>query len=102
MDRTTVNSVIAYLRASGIKKLDLTGGAPELNPNFRHLVHAARDMDVHVIDRCNLTVLEESGQEGVIEFLADHRVEVMASLPCYQQENVDRQRGGPLKPAFVF
>jgi radical SAM/Cys-rich protein len=93
MDRTTVNLVMAYLRSSGIKKLDLTGGAPELNPHFRHLVHAAREMDVHVIDRCNLTILEESGQEGLIEFLADHHVEVMASLPCYQQENVDRQRG---------
>ena len=93
MDRTTVNLVIAYLRASDIKKLDLTGGAPELNPHFRHLVHTARDMDVHVIDRCNLTILEEPGQEGMIEFLADHQVEVMASLPCYQQKNVDRQRG---------
>jgi radical SAM/Cys-rich protein len=93
MGRETVDLVIAYLQSSGIKKLDLTGGAPELNPHFRHLVHAAREMDVRVTDRCNLTVLEEPGQSGLAEFLSDHEVEVIASLPCYLKENVDDQRG---------
>jgi len=93
MDRATFDLVIAYLHSSGIKKLDLTGGAPELNPHFRHLVQAAREMNVQVMDRCNLTVLEEPGQMGLVEFLADHEVEVIASLPCYLKENVDEQRG---------
>ena len=93
MERPVIEEVIAYLGESSVKKLDLTGGAPELNPHFRDLVHAAWEMGVHVMDRCNLTVLEEPGQEGLAEFLVEHEVEVMASLPCYLQENVDAQRG---------
>lgn len=93
MDSDTVGHVIAFLRHSGIKNLDLTGGAPELNSHFRPLVATARDMDVHVIDRCNLTILEEPGQEDLADFLAEHRVEITASLPCYLKENVERQRG---------
>jgi len=93
MERSTVERVISYLRSSGVKKLDLTGGAPELNPHFGDLVDAARKMDVHVIDRCNLTILEEPEQEGLAKFLADHQVEITASLPCYLKKNVDRQRG---------
>ena len=93
MERHVIDLVIDYLRSSGVKKLDLTGGAPELNPNFRELVKAARKMGVCVIDRCNLTILEEPGQERLAEFLADQQVEVTASLPCYLEENVDRQRG---------
>ena len=73
--------------------LDLTGGAPELNPSFRFLVDAAVNHGVRVIDRCNLTILLEPGQEDLAEFLADRRVGVVASLPCYLDENVDRQRG---------
>jgi radical SAM/Cys-rich protein len=73
--------------------LDLTGGAPELNRHFRSLVVAARARGVRVIDRCNLTILEEPGQEGLAEFLAAHGVEVVASMPCYLEDNVDRQRG---------
>ena len=73
--------------------LDLTGGAPELNPHFRRLVSRARALGVRVIDRCNLTILEEPGQEDLAEFLAAQRVEVVASLPCYLEDNVDRQRG---------
>jgi len=76
-----------------VKLLDLTGGAPELNPHFRELVKAARARNVEVIDRCNLTVLEEPGQEDLAEFLAEQGVQVTASLPCYQKENVDGQRG---------
>jgi len=93
MERSTVERVITYLRSSDVKKLDLTGGTPELNPHFSDLVDAARKIDVHVIDRCNLTILEEPEQEGLAEFLADHQVEITASLPCYLKKNVDRQRG---------
>ncbi|MGH8710029.1 MAG: arsenosugar biosynthesis radical SAM (seleno)protein ArsS [Burkholderiales bacterium] len=93
MSRETVDEVITYLRASGIPTLDITGGAPELNSHFRELVIAARSLDVHVMDRCNLTVFEEPEQQDLPEFLAQHQVEVIASLPCYLEENVDRQRG---------
>lgn len=93
MSRATVDAVLEVLAAKAIKTIDLTGGAPELNPHFRDLVRAARALGVHVIDRCNLTILFEPGQEDLAEFLADQGVEVVASLPCYQQDNVDRQRG---------
>lgn len=89
----TVQQVIDFLRASRVRTLDLTGGAPELNPHFRYLVETARRMGVQVMDRCNLTVMEESGQEGLAEFLAEHEAEVVASLPCYLEENVNAQRG---------
>jgi len=93
MSRQTIDQVLAYLAASGAATLDLTGGAPELNPHFRDLVRAARARGVRVIDRCNLTILFEPGQEGLAEFLAAERVEIVASLPCYTPELVDRQRG---------
>jgi radical SAM/Cys-rich protein len=93
MDSATVDLVLEFLRRHGIPGLDLTGGAPELNPNFRSLLEQAYTAGVQVIDRCNLTVLEEPGQEGLAAFLAAHRVEVVASLPCYLEENVERQRG---------
>ncbi len=93
MDRETVSEVIACVKTAGIRTLDITGGAPELNPHFRALVLAARNLGADVIDRCNLTVLEQPGQEDTAEFLAAHHVEVVASLPCYLEENVDAQRG---------
>ena len=93
MTEDTLDAVLAFLRRGRVSTLDLTGGAPELNPGFRRLVHEARGMGVHVMDRCNLTILEEPGQEDLAGFLADHRVEVVASLPCYLEENVDGQRG---------
>jgi radical SAM/Cys-rich protein len=93
MTRETADQVLEYLAASGATALDLTGGAPELNPHFRRLVMGARALGARVIDRCNLTVLFEPGQEDLAQFLADHRVEVVASLPCYTPELVDRQRG---------
>jgi len=74
--------------------VDLTGGAPEMNPHFRLLVRELRGRGLHVIDRCNLTILLAPGYEGLAGFLADQRVEVTASLPCYLEDNVDRQRGG--------
>ena len=93
MQRQTVDELIDFLRRSSVNTLDLTGGAPELNENFRYLVKAARELGIEVIDRCNLTVLNEPGQQGLAEFLADNRVEVVASLPCYLKDNVEAQRG---------
>ena len=93
MTLETVNQVLECLAASGAETLDLTGGAPELNPHFRPLVARARAMGVKVMDRCNLTILEEPGQEDLAAFLAAHQVEIVASLPCYTEELVDRQRG---------
>ncbi len=93
MTRETVEDVLACLQRNRLGTLDLTGGAPELNPHFRYLVREARRLGVHVMDRCNLTVLCEPGQDDLAEFLAEHEVEVFASLPCYLEENVDGQRG---------
>jgi radical SAM/Cys-rich protein len=85
--------VLEFLRRQKIAILDITGGAPELNPHFRRLVQEARRLDAKVIDRCNLTILEQPGQEELAEFLAGERVEVVASMPCYLRDNVERQRG---------
>jgi radical SAM/Cys-rich protein len=93
MSAQTVDEVLGFLRLSRVPTLDITGGAPELNPNFRYLVREACVLSVHVMDRCNLTILEEQGQEHLAEFLALQRVEIVASLPCYTEELVDRQRG---------
>ena len=93
MDWKTVSEVVSFLKISGVKTLDITGGAPELNPHFRNLVTAARELGVKVMDRCNLTILEQPGQEDLAQFLTDHEVEIVASLPCYLEDNVDRQRG---------
>ena len=93
MSREVINEVLAFAQASHVIRLDLTGGAPELNPHFRDLVRAARDLNLRVMDRCNLTILEQPGQEDLAQFLADQQVHVIASLPCYLEENVDRQRG---------
>ena len=93
MQAQTVEQVLQVLKVRGITTLDLTGGAPELNENFRYLVTQARKLGVHVMDRCNLTILSEPGQETLAQFLADAGVEVVASLPCYSIGNVDRQRG---------
>ncbi len=88
-----IDTVLAVLKKRNIKTLDLTGGAPEMNPHFKYLVHGARAMGVRVIDRCNLTILEEPGYEDLAQFLADEGVDVTASLPCYLEDNVDKQRG---------
>ena len=93
MDAATAELVLQVLQRRGVGTLDLTGGAPELSPHFRHLVRRARALGVKVIDRCNLTILSEPGQDDLARFLAEQRVEVVASLPCYSVANVDRQRG---------
>jgi len=93
MDEATIDALIMLLERDTIHTVDLTGGAPEMNPLFRRLVTAARALDKKVIDRCNLTILSEPGHEGLADFLADNQVEIVASLPCYLEENVDGQRG---------
>jgi radical SAM/Cys-rich protein len=93
MGRATVDDVIRFLHKQQITTLDLTGGAPEMNPHFRDLVKAAREIGVHVIDRCNLTILEEPGHEQLAGFMANNNVEIIASMPCYLEENVNAQRG---------
>ena len=93
MSRDTLSDVLVYLQVGKAKTLDVTGGAPELHPHFRELVSKARELGVHVIDRCNLTILEEPGQEDLAAFLAAQAVEITASLPCYTEDLVDRQRG---------
>ena len=93
MARETIDEIIAFLQGSGIKSLDVTGGAPELHPDFRLLVESARGLGVHFIDRCNLTILNEPGFADMADFLARNRVEIVASLPCYLEENVESQRG---------
>jgi radical SAM/Cys-rich protein len=93
MDAQTVAHVVEFLGQSSVTTLDITGGAPELNPHFRELVVAGRARGLRVIDRCNLTILFEPGQEDLGQFLAHQRVEVVASLPCYSESNVTKQRG---------
>ncbi len=93
MSRVTVDTVLEFLASKSIATLDLTGGAPEMNPHFRYLVSEARHLGVEVIDRCNLTILLEPGYEDLAEFLAAQQVRVSASLPCYIEENVEQQRG---------
>ena len=93
MHRRTIEQLLAFIDRSSIKTLDLTGGAPELNKHFRYFVTAARQRGLNVIDRCNLTVLFEPGQQDTAQFLADNQVKIVASMPCYLKDNVDKQRG---------
>ncbi len=93
MSRETVDAVLRFLGRTNIPTVDITGGAPELNPTFDYLVESAVGLGRHVIDRCNLTVIFEPGKDYLPEFFERHRVELVCSLPCYSEENVDRQRG---------
>ena len=93
MSKETAEACLAALRKCDIPTLDLTGGAPEMNPHFRWMVEEANRLKRHVIDRSNLTILGAPGYTDLPEFLARHRVEIVASLPCYLEENVDAQRG---------
>jgi radical SAM/Cys-rich protein len=101
MSAETARQVLDFLAASGARTIDLTGGAPELHAQFRPMVEAARALGVSVMDRCNLTVLHEPGQEDLARFLAAHRVAIVASLPCYTPELVDRQRGKGVYEASI-
>lgn len=93
MTRVTVDACLALARRANVQTVDITGGAPEMNPNFKFFVSELRKSGIHVLDRCNLTILFEPGQEETAQFLADQKVEIVASLPCYTEENVRRQRG---------
>lgn len=93
--------VLAFLKRRRIGTLDITGGAPELNANFRRLVTSARELGAKVMDRCNLTIMEQPGQEDLATFLSENHVEVVASMPCYLQDNVERQRGKGVFDASV-
>ncbi|MEE9452044.1 MAG: arsenosugar biosynthesis radical SAM (seleno)protein ArsS [Gammaproteobacteria bacterium] len=94
MSKAIFDQLLTLLKDNiDLHTIDLTGGAPELNSNFRYFVSEARALGKHVIDRCNLTVLFEPGQEDTAEFLCDNQVEIICSLPCYSRENLEKQRG---------
>jgi radical SAM/Cys-rich protein len=95
MARETVDRIIDWLAETNIPTVDLTGGAPEMIPDFRYFIQRVKALQPsrHVIDRCNLTILVEDGYEGLAEFLANKKVEIIASMPCYSAENVNAQRG---------
>ena len=93
MTRETMETALQFAEKYKLETLDLTGGSPEMNPDFRWLVKQARRQGLHVMNRCNPTILVEPGYEGTAEFLAEQQVEVIASLPCYMEDNVDAQRG---------
>lgn len=93
MTRETVDRILGWLRGTEIEVVDLTGGAPEMIPDFRYLVREVRGMGKRVMDRCNLTILLENGYEDMADFLTEHEVEIVASMPCYSPENVEEQRG---------
>ena len=93
MDAAQIEVVLEFLRRQPVETLDLTGGSPEMNPHFRTLVEQARALKVKVMDRLNPTIVEEPGYEDLPEFFVQHQVELVASLPCYQEQNVDKQRG---------
>lgn len=93
MSREVMDLVLEYIRKQDIQTLDLTGGAPEMNPDFAYLVTQSRAMGVEVIDRCNLMILLEPGYEDLAQFLVDNQVVITASLPCYEEANVTKQRG---------
>ena len=98
----TIELVLRVLRERSLSTLDVTGGAPELNPHFLHLVSSARALGARVIDRCNLTILNEPGFEDLAPYLAGEQVEVTASLPCYTKDNVDRQRGNDVFESSIL
>jgi len=93
MDLETIHQVLDFIDLHNIKTLDLTGGAPEMNPHFKYLLRAALDKGVKIIDRCNLTILLEPEYQDLPSFFAENQIEVVASLPCYMEDNVDKQRG---------
>ena len=93
MDLKTINEVIKFSVDNNIKIIDLTGGAPEINKHFKYIVQTCKENNIHIIDRCNLTILNEDGMRDLPKFLSENKVEIIASLPCYKEENVDNQRG---------
>ena len=103
MNRATIDRILQWQANARLPVVDLTGGAPEMLPDFRYLVCELRDLDrsTTIIDRCNLTILLEPGYDGLAEFLAEHRIEIIASMPCYTAENVNAQRGDGVFDASI-
>ena len=101
INRETIDRILEWLAPTAIPMVDLTGGAPEMIPDFRYLISEIRRQRRHVIDRCNLTILLEPGCEGLAEFLREHRVEIVASMPCYSAGNVNAQRGDGVFDASI-
>jgi len=99
--RATLDRILAWLAPTDIPTVDLTGGAPEMIPDFRWLIGELKRQGRHVINRCNLTILIEPGYDGLAEFLRDHGVEIVASMPCYSAENVNAQRGDGVFDASI-
>jgi len=93
MNKHTIDEVINFSYQNNVGTVDLTGGAPEMNQYFEYMIKKLREKNIHIIDRCNLTILQEKGMSRMINFLAEHEVEIVASLPCYKDINVDAQRG---------
>ena len=93
MDWNTMRRILDWSERAGIKSVDLTGGAPEMNPQFRRFVEAFQAQGAEVISRCNLTILTEPGYEDLAQWYADRKVRLVSSMPCYTRENVDKQRG---------
>ena len=93
MNKKTIDNVIDFAIDNNIETVDLTGGAPEINKYFRYLIKELRQHDIRIIDRCNLTILNEDGMKDLPSFFVKHKIEIIASLPCYIKKNVDRQRG---------
>jgi len=93
MNKHTIDEVIDFSYQNNVGTVDLTGGAPEMNQYFEYMIKKLREKNIHIIDRCNLTILQEKGMSKMIDFLSEHEVEIVASLPCYKDINVDAQRG---------
>ena len=93
MDLKTINEVIKFSVDNNTRIIDLTGGAPEINKHFKYIVQTCKENNIDIIDRCNLTILESEGMRDLPKFLAKHKIEIIASLPCYIEENVNSQRG---------
>ncbi len=91
--RETIDSILKWLEGTNIETVDLTGGTPEMIPDYRYLVEWVRGMNKRVMTRCNLTILNEPGYEWVADFYVQHKIEVIASMPCYSPDNVNKQRG---------
>tara|TARA_Y100000389_G_scaffold204408_1_gene256785 strand:- start:7690 stop:8640 length:951 start_codon:yes stop_codon:yes gene_type:complete len=93
MDKKTIDNVIDFCVNNEIQAVDLTGGAPEINKHFKYIIQKLFKKNIHIINRCNLTILEEEGMDELLDFFPKYKVELIASLPCYSQSNVDAQRG---------
>ena len=102
MDKKNISLIPKVLDAYKIEVLDLTGGAPEMHPSFKELILESKKLGVRIIDRCNLTILTEDGYEDMAKFLADNNVKIIASLPCYLEDNVDSQRGNGVFERSIY